>query len=81
MHETQGKRGVKNVVFHMDGNHLPRRNTETHGAVADAVDESRKPRVADDAERSAGRAHGRRGRVVPRLKQNRFDDIHWKFRR
>jgi hypothetical protein len=81
MHEAQGKRGVKNVVFHMDGNHLPRRNAETHGAVANAIDESRKPRVADDAQCRSWRAHGRRRRIVLRLKENRFDEIHWRFRR
>jgi len=58
-----------------------RYNAETHGAVPDAVNEARKPGVADNAQRSAGRTHGRCRRIVPRLKENRFDDIHPKFRR
>src|SRR5262245_7077034 len=59
MHEPQCKRGVKDVIVDMDGDDLPGCNPETHGAVADAVNEARKPGVADDAQCSAGRTHRR----------------------
>jgi len=81
VHEPQCKRGVKDVILNVDGDDLPGCNAETHGAVADAVNEARKPCVADDTQCSAWRTHGRCRRIVPRLKENRFDDIHWKFRR
>jgi hypothetical protein len=81
MHEPQCKRGMKDVVANVNGDDLPGCHPETHGAVADAVNETCKPGVADDAQCSAGRTHGRCRRIVPRLKENRFDDIHWKFRR
>src|SRR5262245_813562 len=55
---------------------MPGCNPKTHCAVADAVNESREPRVADDAQCSAGRTHGRRRWIVFRLEENRFDDIH-----
>jgi hypothetical protein len=81
VHEPQCKRSVKNVILDVDGDDLPGCNAETHGTVPDAVNEARKPGVADDAQRTAGRTHGRCRRIVPRLKENRLDDIHWKFRR
>jgi len=67
---------VKDVIVDVNGDDLPGRSPETHGAVADAVNEARKPGVADDAQCSAGRTHGRGRRIVPRLKENRVDDIH-----
>jgi hypothetical protein len=76
IHQAQSERRVKDVVLNLDCNDSFGRDAEAHGTVAHAVNESRQPRVADDAQRSARRAHGRRRRVVPRLKENRFDDIH-----
>src|SRR5262249_36148220 len=80
IHEAQGQRGVKDVVLHVNGDDLAGRNAETDGAVADTVNESRKAGIADDAECGSRRAHGRRRRIMPGVKENRFDDIHRIFR-
>jgi hypothetical protein len=71
---------VKDVVFRVNGDDLAGRNAETHGAVADAMNETRKAGIADDAECGARRAHGRRRWIVPGVKENRFNDIHRTFR-
>ena len=76
MHETQCKRGVKNVVVHIDGHDLPGRDGKPHGTVTHAVNESREPCVADNSESCSGGAHCRRRRIVPRLKEDGLDDIH-----
>jgi hypothetical protein len=43
MHQTQRKSRVKDVVFHLNGHHRFRCNAQANGAMADAVNESRKP--------------------------------------
>jgi hypothetical protein len=68
MHQAERNGRVKDVILHSNGYHRVWRNAQTNGAVTNAEYKPREPRVVDDAEGSSRRAHGRRRRIVPRLK-------------
>ena len=67
---------MEDRIFYLDGDDGVWCDAEANGAMTDTMNKPSEPTVGDRAQRRFRREHRGRGRIKPRVKKNRLDNIH-----